>query len=389
MGEHKVHPYQPGEHKVRPYDSRMSESSVNQLPRTTDLILRQMESGLHVGAQVCAWHKDQLVADFALGEARPGVGMTPETIMLWMSATKPTGAVAIGQLWERGLLELDDPVARHVSEFAQNGKDRITIRHVLTHTAGIRWIETGWPHASFDEVVAKVCAMRIERDWIPGRKAGYSAYVSWYVLAEIVRRLSGRDYAAYVREEIFLPLGMSDCWIAMPPEVYRGYGTRLGIMQKTEGGQVVDLGLDTEAACTNPRPSGSGHGPMRQLAQFYRMLLAHGTLDGNRILSPQTVEALVARHRAGMYDQTFKHVLDFGLGFVLNSNQYGIDTVPYGYGPHASPRTFGHSGMQSSCAFADPENDVVVALVFNGTPGEGAHDQRIRTVLAMLYEELT
>lgn len=366
----------------------MLDSRINQFPRTTELVTRQMESGLHIGAQVFVSRGDQVVADFALGESRPGVAMTPPTIMLWMSATKPTASVAIGQLWERGLLELDDPVARHVPEFAQNGKERITIRHILTHTAGIRWIETGWPHTSFDEVVAKVCAMRPERDWVPGRKAGYSAHVSWYVLGEIVCRLSGRDYTEYIRDEIFLPLGMTDCWIAMPPEVYRAYGDRLGIMQKTEGGQVVDLGLDTEAACTNPRPSGSGHGPMRQLARFYQMLLRRGSLEGRRILLPETVEALTARHRAGMYDHTFKHVLDFGLGFVLQSNQYGIETVPYGYGPHASPRTFGHSGMQSSCAFADPENELTVAIVFNGTPGEAKHDRRIREVLAIMYEEL-
>ena len=363
-------------------------TSVNQIPRTTELIAKQMRSGLHIGAQVYVSQAGKTVADFALGESRPGTAMTAQTLMLWMSATKPTGAVAIAKLWERGLLELDDPVVRHVPEFAQNGKERITIRHILTHTAGIRWIETGWPQASFDEVVAKVCAMRPERDWVPGRKAGYSAYVSWYVLAEIVRRLTGSEYAEYVREEIFLPLGMSDCWIAMPPQAYRGYGDRLGIMQKTEAGQITDLGLDTEAACTNPRPSGSGHGPMRQLARFYQMLLDHGSFNGARILSPQTVEALVARHRAGMYDHTFKHVLDFGLGFVLNSNQYGVDTVPYGYGPHASPRTFGHSGMQSSCAFADPENQLAVAIVFNGTAGESAHDQRIRVVLKTMYEEL-
>jgi CubicO group peptidase (beta-lactamase class C family) len=366
----------------------MSEPSINQIPLAADLIVRQMESGLHIGAQVFVSRGNQTVADFAVGEARPGVPVTPGTVMLWMSATKPTASVAIGQLWEKGLLEIDDPVARHVPEFGQNGKDCITIRHILTHTAGIRWIETGWPHASFDEVVAKVCAMRRERDWVPGRKAGYSAYVSWYMLGEIVRRLSGRDYAQYICDEIFLPLGMTDCWIAMPPKVYRSYGNRLGIMQKTEGGQVVDLGLDTEAACINPRPSGSGHGPMRQLARFYQMLLGRGSLDGKRILLPQTVEAITARHRAGMYDHTFKHVLDFGLGFVLNSNQYGIDTAPYGYGPYASPRTFGHSGMQSSCAFADPENDLAVAIVFNGTPGEAAHDQRIRAVLTTMYEEL-
>lgn len=160
-------------------------------------------------------------------------------------------------------------------------------------------------------------------------------------------------------------------------------------MQKTEGGQISDFGMDTEAACTNARPSGSGHGPMRELGRFYEMLLAGGaSAQAHRILSPQSTEALVARHRAGMYDLTFKHVMDWGLGFVLDSKQYGAETVPYGYGPYASARTFGHSGYQSSAAFADPESKLAVAIVCNGTPGEAAHDQRIRAVLKGLYEDL-
>jgi CubicO group peptidase (beta-lactamase class C family) len=314
--------------------------------------------------------------------------MTPDTVMLWMSATKPVAAVAIAQLWEQNKLGLDDPIARHIPEFAQNDKQAITIRHVLTHTAGIRWIETGWPTAPWDQIIAKICAMRIERDWTPGKKAGYSAFVTWFLLAEIVQRLDGRDFAQYVRQEIFEPLGMNDSWIAMPPEIYRSYGNRLGVMQKTEDGKITDFGMDTEAACTHARPSGSGHGPIRELGRFYEMLLAGGTLNGHRIISPQTVEALVARHRVGMFDQTFKHVMDWGLGFVINSNQYGAETVPYGYGPHASSRTYGHSGYQSSSAFADPEKGLAVAMVFNGTPGEVAHDRRIREILTALYEDL-
>jgi len=361
---------------------------INQLPRTTQVIQEQMAAGLHIGAQVYASLRGQVVADFALGESRPGVSMTPDTLMIWMSATKPVGAVAIAQLWECGLLALDDPVAKHIPDFAQNGKEAITIRQVLTHTAGIRWIETGWPNASWDQIIAKVNRMRVERGWVPGRTAGYSAFVTWFLLGEIVRVLDGREYATYVRQEIFEPLGMNDSWIAMPPEVYHAYGTRLGIMHKTEGGTARDLGVDTEAACTHARPAGSGHGPIRELGRFYEMLLAGGSFNGARILLPQTVEALVSRHRTGLYDQTFKHVLDWGLGFVLDSKQYGADTVPYGYGPHASPRTFGHSGMQSSCAFADPEAGLAAAIVFNGTPGEAVHDQRIRAVLGSLYEEL-
>lgn len=361
---------------------------MNALPRTTEVLTEGMRSALHIGAQVYVSQNGAPVADFALGESRPGVEMTSDTVMLWLSCSKPVGSVAIAQLWERGTLTLDDPVARHIPEFAQNGKESITIRHVLTHTAGIRWIETGWPGAPWGQIIERICAMRPERDWSPGRKAGYSAYVTWFLLGEIVRRLDGRDYARYVREEIFQPLGMNDSWIAMPPDVYQSYGTRLGILQKTEGGKLAPLGLDTEAACTNPRPSGSGHGPMRELGRFYETLLNNGRHEGGRVLSPQAVEALVARHRTGMYDQTFRHVMDWGLGFVINSNMYGSETVPYGYGPHASSRAYGHGGSQSSISFADPEHGLAVAIVCNGTPGEEAHQRRMRAILAAVYEDL-
>ncbi|HYX24135.1 MAG TPA: serine hydrolase, partial [Thermoanaerobaculia bacterium] len=104
--------------------------------------------------------------------------------------------------------------------------------------------------------------------------------------------------------------------------------------------------------------------------------------------SSQTVEALTARHRAGMVDATFKHVLDWGLGFIVNSVQYGAETVPYGYGRHASARTFGHSGYRSSTGFADPERGLAVALAFNGTPGNERHEMRVRSVLDAVYEDL-
>ena len=366
----------------------MTSSAVNGLPRLTEVLCEQLAAGLHIGAQVYVSHRGLVVADFGLGESRPGVPMSDDTLMLWLSATKPVGSVAIAQLWDRGLLALDDPVARHISEFARNGKDAITIRQILTHTAGIRWTDTGWPQASWDQIIAKICAMPIERDWVPGAKAGYNANVSWFMLGEIVRRLDGRDYASYVRRAIFEPLDMNDSWIAMPPEIYEGYETRLGIMQKTEGGQATDLGLDSQAACANARPSSSGHGPMRELGRFYEMLLAGGTLNGRRIISPQTVELLVSRQRRGMYDHTFRHVMDWGLGFVLNSNRYGAETVPYGYGRYASDRTYGHGGMQSSSAFADPDNALAVAIVCNGTPGEAAHDKRMRAVHSAIYQDL-
>src|SRR5207302_8129727 len=128
--------------------------------------------------------------------------------------------------------------------------------------------------------------------------------------------------------------------------------------------------------------------PIRDLGFFYEMLRDRGRRNGDRIVSPQAVEAMTAHHRVGLYDKTFRHIVDWGLGFVLQSNQYGAETVPYNYGPYASPRTFGHSGARSSIGYCDPEHGLVVACVFNGAPTEEQHDARTRAVNASIYEEL-
>ena len=115
------------------------------LPRTRTAIEEGIRQGLHLGAQIYLSHNGATVADSAFGEVRPGEPLTPDHLMLWLSSTKPVGAVALARLWERGRLELDDPIVRFIPEFGANGKDRITLRHILTHTAGIRMLDVGWP----------------------------------------------------------------------------------------------------------------------------------------------------------------------------------------------------------------------------------------------------
>ena len=97
---------------------------------------------------------------------------------------------------------------------------------------------------------------------------------------------------------------------------------------------------------------------------------------------------MTTAQRVGLFDETFKHVMDWGLGLIVDSNRYGADTVPYGYGPYSSPRTFGHGGSQSSVGMADPEHALVVCVAFNGLPGEGKHDIRLRRFMAAVYEDL-
>ena len=118
------------------------------------------------------------------------------------------------------------------------------------------------------------------------------------------------------------------------------------------------------------------------------MLLRDGEASAGRVLSPQSVAALTARHRVGDFDQTLGHVIDFGLGVIVDSNRYGLDTVPYGYGRRCSPRTFGHGGAQSSQGWCDPEAGLVVAYYFNGRAGEGQHQRRAKAFNDAIWSDI-
>ncbi|MEO8277463.1 MAG: serine hydrolase domain-containing protein [Thermoanaerobaculia bacterium] len=369
------------------------ELSAARLPRTFAELSAQLNAGLALGGQICVLHDDGVVADAGFGFARPGEPMRRDHLMLWMSSSKPVAAIAICQLWERGRLDLDDPVALHIPEFARGGKSTVTIRHLLTHTGGIRMLDTGWPAAGWDAIVARVSAQRLEPRWEPGRKAGYHLASSWFILGELVRRLDGRPFETYVREEIFLPLGCTDCWIGMPIESYRSYGRRIAPMFDVASADhgvpaLKENSTTSEERLVVPSPGGNGCGPIRELAQIYRMLAAHGAFGGHRFLQPQTVDALAARHRVGMIDLTFRAKLDWGLGVIVNSAHYGEAVVPYGYGAHAGPRTFGHSGARSSTAFLDPEAGLVVALAVNGMAPDEVHRQRFERLTTAVYEDL-
>jgi CubicO group peptidase (beta-lactamase class C family) len=358
--------------------------STSAVPRATAVLESGIDLGLHLGVQGFVWHAGETVADLALGEARAGVPMTTESMVTWFSMTKPTVAVAVAQQWERGALAPDDPVARYVPEFAQHGKDGITLRHLLTHTAGIRGGDqvpssAGMP-GYWDEIVAGICAVEREEGWQPGERAGYHLTCGMTMLAEVVRRVDSRPFEQYVREEVFLPLGMDDCWVGMPKEHHAAYGERIGTMHNTQGEAAVALdaldGDDTMAQCV---PGGGGRGPMRQLARLYRALLAGGELDDVRVLSPQTVAAITARHRVGLFDETFHCQCDWGLGLAVDN---------YAMGRHASPRAFGHGGALSAYAFADPDHDLVVAVQTNGMCASDDHYHRLDDVMTAIYVDL-
>lgn len=349
--------------------------------RTTQVIEEGLHQGHHIAAQVYIWREEQLWST-AFGE-----GCSPESLFLWMSSGKPLTAMAIARLRDEGKLKLDDSVSDIIPEFARDGKEKITLRQLLTHTAPIRRADKIAPNLAWAEIIARICATPVEADWAPGEKAGYSTAAGWFLLGEIIQRVSGRTFREYMSMEIFEPLGMHDSGFGLDPEQVPELSNRLQWMHNTASGQPQKLPLENPEHVQLVRPGSSARGPIHELARFYRCLMADGTIDSQQIFAPATVQEFTRRQRTGMFDQTFMHKIDFGLGFVVNSYRYGAE-VPYNYGPFASPETFGHSGMESSCAFADPAHNLVVAWVFNGLCGSRAHHQRARAMNTAIYEDL-
>jgi CubicO group peptidase (beta-lactamase class C family) len=371
----------------------MTAREMSPLPRTHAVIRNGFARGLHSGVQLFVSLSGETVLDNAIadvGDASTADIGTASTLTrdTLLSAAKPLTAVAVLQLVERQRLDLDAPVAEVIPEFAARGKTEISTRHLLTHTGGFRDVDTGWPRADWMETLRRACAATLEDGWLVGKSAGYHVASSWFVLGELLRRLDGRPFPEILRREVCQPLGMTDVWNGMPEDVWHLHGQRIGRMEQLERGETRELPWHDFAHCSAAAPGGNTRGPARQLGRFYQCLLNGGVLDGVRILNPETVDDLTARHRLGAFDQTLQHVVDFGLGLIIDSNRYGAETVPYGYSRYCSERTFGHGGSQSSIGFADPEYGLVVCYVANRRVGEPRHQKRHREIVNAIYEDL-
>lgn len=356
--------------------------------KVAEVILRGIEQGVQSGAQVYVSRAGQIEIDSAFGQAQEDAEMTARSIIQWYSSGKPLTAIAVAQLWEAGKVDLDDPLSRYIPQFAGGGKELVTIRHVLTHTAPTRPADEVPPDLDWQSAIRRISSTPLEPDWISGEKAGYSSLAGWFLLGEVIRVVTGNEFPIYMREAILLPLGMTDSWLALPEEQFGQYGGRIAPMHTTIEGACKPTELQDARGMAICRPGSSARGPIRELGKLYEMLLNHGEVDGSRFLDSETVHYFTGARRAGLLDHTFLSKLDWGLGFLLNSHPKNPEKSAYGYGRYASVGTFGHSGVQSSCAFADPDNKLVAAWVCNCMPGEPAHQKRQREINNAIYEEL-
>ncbi|WP_017624185.1 serine hydrolase domain-containing protein [Nocardiopsis chromatogenes] len=358
------------------------------LPRTV-AALRAELGRTTPGAQLYVGHAPSGTAvSAAFGDARPGVPFTRRSRPIWYCCSKTVGAVAIGRLWERGLVDPTRPVAEYLPWFAGEGRERITLYHLLTHTTPVP-MALDPLHGVFAAPVGirreQVRTMRIPPGE-PGQRINYAPWWAWFLLAEVVRAVDGRDYERFAAEEVLAPCAMSDTRMVLTSGEYRAEKDRLPLIHITGGAFPAQAThwYATEAACTRPIHGLNMRGPVRDLGRLFEALSRGGAGSAGRILRPQTAAAMTARHRVGLTDP-FGNA-DWGLGFRVESRHLGDAYTAFSR--HASVRAFGHYGLWTSLAFADPDAGLVVALHLNGKTMQDEHRERTLSICDAVYTDL-
>ncbi|CAE7180852.1 lact-2, partial [Symbiodinium microadriaticum] len=254
-----------------------------ELPLARAALQRGVDEGLHYGAQLAVIFRGE-AASVCVGEASEGRPLAEDAVLCWSSSVKPLMAIALGLLQERGRLSFEDPVAKHLPAFAKEGKADITLRHCLTHTAGL-FASTmeGQPRlredAPPDEVLRHICDQPTAEGWQLGRRCAYDS-PAWYVMSGVVTAADPqhRAYEKFVEEEIFSPLGMSSCSIGMQPERRaRLESSDLLAPLYLRGPRAPPWRILPEEKNRRkveyPCPAGNGRGPAKELAALYASLL--------------------------------------------------------------------------------------------------------------------
>ncbi|MEY3458446.1 MAG: Esterase EstB [Planctomycetota bacterium] len=344
--------------------------------------------GLHTGVQIYVSVNGRVLLDAGFGEAAPGCPLTSDHLMPWRSAGKPlTALLVLKQLQHRGISP-DATLGELLPAAAGTDKSGVSIRSLLMHTSGFPVSDTGWPEANWSESVSRVLRAACE---LPMGTAAYHPQSSWFLLGELLRELSGDGvpFPELITRELLQPLGLYEVYCGIPETRLEDLASHLPTLYERDRGTLVVSAWSGGPWLTRCSPGSSFRGPVRQLGRFMELLLAGGRMaDGTEYAPESVVRSMTTRQRAGQYDQTLQHVVDFGLGLICDSKRYGAETVPYGFGRWSSGSCYGHGGSQCALAMCDPERGLAVAWSANGFCGEGQHQRRNRLIQDGLYKDL-
>jgi CubicO group peptidase (beta-lactamase class C family) len=387
--------------------------------KVADAFRRNFTQYGEVGA-ACAVYKDgRKVVDLWGGyrDERTGSPWEEDTLVYWASATKGMTAMALLVAHSRGWLDFDEPVATYWPEFAQNGKESITLRHTLSHQSGLAALDRRLDLATAADLEARAALLAAQRPlWQPGTRQGYHAWTFGWCEGEVLRRVDpqGRSLGRFFADEVAAPLGI-EFYIGLPDEIAAGrvatvhfkHSEWLRFLPKMPWRFVIAMlnprSLTNRAVRLLPGPpvggiederirayvhvefySGYGIGQVRGVARAYGALATGGQELGLRPETLQAVEAPPMPPTGGFCDLV-AHSSDivYSLGYVkpMPGQQFGT----------AAGRAFGHHGGGGSGGFADPDVGIGFAYAPNCLSLFDMHmrgDPRKDALMDTLYEVL-
>lgn len=337
-------------------------------------------SGKEVGVQVAAYLNGELVVDAWGGLADPQSGrlVDGETLFNVYSVTKAVAATAIHMLVDRGVLDYDTPIIKWWPEYGAHGKEKTTLRHVLTHRAGVPQMPDGvTPERLCDWGWMTRSIAALEPLAEPGTKTLYLSMTFGWILGEVLRRADpkGRSLGRFVREEIATPLGASDLWIGIPDEAESRIARQVDAMTPIPPEYLPPLFLASMPAAValvpevfeRPdvrRAEVAGVGGIfnaRSEARFWAMLAGEGEFQGVRLLSKGLASTL-STPRANS-EEPDPVMFGFPLPITIGGFWFGGENPPVCSVHHS--RALCYPGQGNSIGWADPETGLAVAICHN------------------------
>jgi CubicO group peptidase (beta-lactamase class C family) len=348
--------------------------------------LAAYRTGLYPALALCIRRRGQVVFDRSLGHARgnapfdpPDAGRvvaSPRTMFNLFSASKMVTAMVVHLCDQRGLLHLDDPVARYLPEFGRHGKHRITLRHVLTHRAGIPHIPPQFADVGLLERPNEILALLANQKprWAPGRRLAYHALTGGFLLGAVVERVTGKPLRTVMDDEILAPLGFDACNFGVPAarihevavNAFTGPPVLPPLSQLLSRALSVEL-VEAVRVSNDPRfltsvvPAGNLIATANEASRFMQLLLDGGTQRGVRVFETRTIERAIAEQSYLELDLTLGAPIRYSMGFMLGGRFASLFGL-------ATQRAFGHVGLTNVFVYADPSRDLAVALMTSGKP---------------------
>jgi len=336
---------------------------------------KNFDLGVEVGASFAVSLNGELVVDIwgGFSDSAKTKPWEKDTIVNVFSTTKVMTALCIHLLVDKGVIDVDAPVAKYWPEFAQATKENILVKHLMSHSAGLPGFDEKIPVEAlydWDRIIGLLASQKPW--WKSGTKIGYHMITFGYLLGELVRRVTGKSLGEFFRDEIAVPLNIDfhigllksfdsrTSEIILPEEVFAKWQIILAKLFFKKAVKVY-YNPNLETADFNGRawrsaeiPASNGHGNARSIANIGSILACGGMYNKKKILSRSTVKKAIEPQISGRDRIMFFSPAKFGLGFGLLNDDWLL-----------GPRSFYWSGAGGSLCIMDLEKKLSIGYAMN------------------------